>query len=174
MIQSRLRCEVDQRHSAIVSKSSKMMNRFTSSAEPSRKRECDLRHNEFHAVLLGVAGRDLRQRIQVIKSTDEWLSSMLNADADKQRLQLGEPVVGRLTEQLDRLAGALRLYENTTTMEPSSVPLRLFSRAVRQKGLNQQRIRRNRAVVMSNAVLLGGIVRNLVRNAIQICRRLFS
>jgi hypothetical protein len=90
MIQSRLRCEVDQRHSAIVSKSSKMMNRFKSSAEPSRKRECDLRHNEFHAVLLGVAGRDLRQRIQVIKSTDEWLSSMLNADADKQRLQLCE------------------------------------------------------------------------------------
>ena len=100
------------------------MNRFKSSAKlPSCKRERDLiRHNEFHAVLLGVAGRDLRQGVQVIRSTDEWLNSMLNADADKQRLQLGEPVVGRLTEQLDRLAGALRLYENTVTMEPSPSP----------------------------------------------------
>jgi hypothetical protein len=95
------------------------MNRFKSSAKPSCEREHDLRHDEFHAVILGVAGRDLRQRVQVIKSTDEWLSSMLNADADKLRLQLGEAVVGRLTEQLDRLAGALRLYNDTTTMEPA-------------------------------------------------------
>lgn len=120
-----------------------------------------------------MAGRDLRQEVQVIRSTDEWLSSMLNADADKQRLQLGEPVVGRLTEQLDRLAGALRLYENTTTMEPSSVPLRRFSTVVRQKGLDQ-RIRGTPSVIMSNAVLLSGIARNLARNAIQTCRRLFS
>jgi hypothetical protein len=170
VIWSRLRCEVDQRHSAIVSKSSKKMNRFKSSAKlPSCKRERDLRHNEFHAVLLGVAGRDLRQGVQVIRSTDEWLSSMLNADADKQRLQLGEPVVGRLTEQLDRLAGALRLYENTVTMEPSPVPLRLCSTAVRHKGM-----RPNRAMIINSAVLLGGIVRNLARNAIQICRQLFS
>jgi hypothetical protein len=146
------------------------MNRFKSSAKlPSCKRERDLRHNEFHAVLLGVAGRDLRQGVQVIRSTDEWLSSMLNADADKQRLQLGEPVVGRLTEQLDRLAGALRLYENTVTMEPSPVPLRLCSTAVRQKEL-----RPNGAMIINSAVLLGGIVRNLARNAIQICRQLFS
>ena len=123
------------------------MNWFKSSAKlPSRKRERDLRHNEFHAVLLGVAGCDLRQEVQVIRSTDEWLSNMLNDDADKQRLLLGEPVVGRLTEQLDRLAGALRLYENTVTIEPSPVPLRLFSTAVRQKG-SDQRIRSNRAMI---------------------------
>jgi hypothetical protein len=116
------------------------MNRFKSSTKlPSRKRERDLRHNEFHAVLLGVAGRDLRQGVQVIRRTDEWLSCMLNADADKQRLQLGEPVVGRLTEQLDSLAGALRLYENTVTTEPSPVPQRLSSTAVRQKGLRLRR-----------------------------------
>ena len=140
------------------------MNWFKSSAKlPSRKRERDLRHNEFHAVLLGVAGRDLRQGVQVIRSTDEWLSSMLNADADKQRLQLGEPVVGRLTEQLDRLAGALRLYENTVTIEPSPVPLRLCSTAVQQKG-SDQRIRPNRLMIIGSAVLLGGIVRNMVRS----------
>ena len=131
-------------------------------------------HNEFHAVLLGVAGHDLRQRVRVIKSTDEWLSRMLDADADKVRQQLGEPAVARLSEQLDRLAGALRLYEDTTAMELSPVPLAaLFDR---QSGRRATilRIRPTRAVVMSNAILLDGIVRNLVRNAIQICRRLLS
>jgi hypothetical protein len=145
------------------------MNWFKSSAKlPSRKRERDLRHNEFHTLLLGVAGRDPRQGVRVIRSTDEWLSSMLSANADKQRLQLGESVVGRLTEQLDRLAGALRLYENTVTMEPSPVPLRLCSTAVRQNGL-----RPNRAMIISSAGLLGGVVRNLARNAMQIYRQLF-
>ena len=86
------------------------MNRFESSAKPSSEGERDLqRLSEFHAVLLGVAGHDLRQPVRVIQSTDEWLSSMLDADADKVRLQLGEPAVARPTEQLDPLAGALRL-----------------------------------------------------------------
>jgi hypothetical protein len=149
------------------------MNRFESS-KPSCEREHDLpRRNKFHAVLLGVAERDLRQRVQVIQSTEEWLSSMLDADDDKLRMQLGEPVISRLTEQLDRLAGALSLYEDTTTMEPSPVPLSPFATAVRQKGLDL-RSRPSRAMIMSNAVLLAGTVRNLVRNAIQICRRLLS
>jgi hypothetical protein len=49
-------------------------------------------------------------------------------------------------------------------MEPSTVPLRLFSTAVRQKG-SDQRIRANRLMIIGSAVLLGGIVRNMVRNA---------
>ena len=57
------------------------MNRFESSAKPSSEREGDLRRlSEFHTVLLGVAGPDLHQPVQVIQSTDEWLSSMLDAD----------------------------------------------------------------------------------------------
>jgi hypothetical protein len=58
-------------------------------------------------VVLGVAEHDLHQPVQVIQSTDEWLSSMLDADADKVRHRLGEPAVARLSDQLDRLAGRL-------------------------------------------------------------------
>ena len=84
------------------------MNRFESSAKPSSEREGDLRRlSEFHTVLLGVAGHDLHQPVQVIQSTDEWLSSMLDADVGKVRQQLGEPAVARLSEQLDRLAAAV-------------------------------------------------------------------
>ena len=151
------------------------MNRFESSAKPSSEREGDLRRlSEFHTVLLGVAGHDLHQPVQVIQSTDEWLSSMLDADADKVRQQLGEPAVARLSEQLDRLAGALRLYEHTTTMELSPVPLAPLFDSVRTDGTDLVRqkgrdlcIRPTRAVIMSNTVLLYGIVGNLVRNAIK-------
>jgi len=38
-----------------------------------------------------------------------WAAWPLDDDADKVRLQLGEPAVARPTEQLDPLAGALRL-----------------------------------------------------------------
>ena len=149
------------------------MSQFELSAKPSSERERDLQHlSDFHAALLGEAGHDLRQPVQVIQSTDEWLSSMLDADADKVRQQLGEPAVARLSEQLDRLAGALRLYEHTTTMELSPVPLALLFDSVRTDGTNRQKgrdlcIRPTRAVIMSNTVLLDGIVGNLVRNAIK-------
>ena len=152
------------------------MNRFGSSAKPSSEREGDLRRRtEFHMVFLGVAGQhDLHQPVQVIQSTDEWLSSMLDADADKVRQQLGEAAVARLSEQLDRLAGALRLYEHTTTMELSSVPLAPLFDSVRTDGTDSVRqkdrdlcIRPTRAAIMSNTVLLDGIVGNLVRNAIK-------
>ena len=151
------------------------MNRFGSSAQPSSEREGDLRRlTEFHTVFLGVPGQhDLHQPVQVIQSTDEWLSSMLDADVGKVRQQLGEPAVARLSEQLDRLAGALHLYEHTTTMELSSVPLAPLFDSVRTDGIDPVRrkgldlcIRPTRAVVMSNTVLLD-IVGNLVRNAIR-------
>jgi hypothetical protein len=136
------------------------MNRFESSANPSSEREGDLRRlSEFHTVLLGVAGHDLHQSVQVIQSTDEWLSSMLDADADKVRQQLGEPAVARLSEQLDRLAGALRLYDFDSVRTDGTDP-------VRRKGLDPC-IRPTRAAIMSNTVLLDGIVGNLVRNAIK-------
>ena len=58
-------------------------------------------------------------------------------------------------------------------MELSPVPPPLFDSVqtegidpVRQKGLDP-RIRPTRAAVMSDAVLLDGIVRNLVRNAVK-------
>ena len=88
------------------------------------------------------------------------------------RQQLGEPAVARLSEQLDRLAGALHLYEHTTTMELSSVLLAPLFDSVRTDGIDPVRqkgldlcIRPTQ--VMSNTVLLDDIVVSLVRNAIK-------
>jgi two-component system phosphate regulon sensor histidine kinase PhoR len=151
------------------------MNGYRSSAKPFSERELDLqRVSDFHAVLLGMAAHDLRQPLQVIQNTYEWLNGRFDAEADRMRLQRGERAVARLAEQLDRLAAALHLYQHTTTMELSPVPLAPLFDSVgaenvefaRQKGI-ELRVRPTRAAVLSNAVILDGIVRNLVRNAIK-------
>ena len=151
------------------------MNGCQSSTESYSERQYNLqRVSDFHAVLLGMAAHDLRQPLQVIQSTYEWLSGRFDDDVERMRLQRGERAVSRLGEQLDRLAAALRLYEQTTSMKLSPVPLAPIFDAVRtenvelarQKGL-ELRVRPTRAIVVSNAVLLDCIVRNLVRNAIK-------
>ena len=151
------------------------MNGYQSSAKPFSETELDLRRvSDFHAVLLGMAAHDLRQPLQVIQSTYEWLNGRFDAEADRMRLQRGERAVAKLAEQLDQLAAALRLYQHATTMELSPVPLAPLFDSVgaenvefaRQRGI-ELRVRPTRAVVVSNAVILDGIVRNLVRNAIK-------
>jgi hypothetical protein len=58
------------------------------SARPFSERELDLqRASDFHAVLLGMAAHDLRQPLQVIKSTYEWLGGRFDAEADRMRLR---------------------------------------------------------------------------------------
>jgi two-component system phosphate regulon sensor histidine kinase PhoR len=132
------------------------------------------RTSDFQAALLGMAGHDLRQPLQIIQSAYEWLGSRVAHTSEKIRLERGERAIARLTEQLDRLVGALRLYEHTQRMELSPVPLApLFWRiasenesAAQEKGI-EVRVHATRGVVMSNPVLLDGILRNLVRNAVK-------
>ncbi len=92
------------------------MDGYQSSARPFSERELDLqRVSDFHAVLLGMAAHDLRQPLQVIQSTYEWLSGRFDAEVDRMRLRRGERAAAKLAEQLDQLAAALRLYQHTTT-----------------------------------------------------------
>src|SRR3984957_9267338 len=154
---------------------SNTMNGCQSSTESYSELQYNLqRASDFHTVLLGMAAHDLRQPLQVIQSAYEWLSGRFDDDVERMRLQRGERAVSRLAEQLDRLAAALRFYEQTTSIKLSPVPLAPIFDGVRtenvelarQKGL-ELRVRPTRAIVVSNAVLLDCIVRNLVRNAIK-------
>lgn len=132
------------------------------------------RTSDFQAALLGMAGHDLRQPLQVIQSAYEWLGSRVAHGSEKVRLERGERAIATLTEQLDRLVGALRLYEHTQTMQLSPVALGpLFWRiASENEGAAEEkdielRVHATRSAVMSNCVLLDGILRNLVRNAVK-------
>jgi two-component system phosphate regulon sensor histidine kinase PhoR len=132
------------------------------------------RTSDFQAALLGMAGHDLRQPLQIIQSAYEWLGSRVAHTSEKVRLARGERAIARLTEQLDQLLNALRLYEHTQRMETTAVALApLFwliasenASDARQNGI-ELRIHATRGAVVSNCVLLEGILRNLVRNAVK-------
>jgi signal transduction histidine kinase len=132
------------------------------------------RSSDFQAALLGMAGHDLRQPLQIIQSAYEWLGSRVAHTTEKARLKRGERAIAKLTEQLDRLVGALHLYEHTQSMEIAAVALApLFWRIANEnemdaleKGIDL-RVQATHRAVMSNPVLLDGILRNLVRNAVK-------
>jgi len=132
------------------------------------------RASDFQAALLGMAGHDLRQPLQVIQTAYEWLGSRVARASEKDRLERGERAIARLTEQLDRLLGALRLYEYTKGMQLVTVPLAPLLQRIADENEDGARERGialavvdTGAVVLSNPVLLDGILRNLVRNAIK-------
>lgn len=132
------------------------------------------RTSDFQAALLGMAGHDLRQPLQVIQGAYEWLSRKVDTAPERARLERGERAIQRLTEQLDRLVGALRLYEHAKQMRLTRVPLapllwRILAEneeAAADKGVHL-RVCPTSAAIESDPVLLEGILRNLVRNAVK-------
>ena len=132
------------------------------------------RASDFQAALLGMAGHDLRQPLQIIQSAYEWLGSRLANTSERVRLERGERAIAKLTEQLDRLVSALRLYEHTQKMEVTPVALApLFWRIANENENDARencidlRVHSTRQVIVSNPVLFEGVLRNLVRNAVK-------
>jgi two-component system phosphate regulon sensor histidine kinase PhoR len=132
------------------------------------------RTTDFQAVLLAMAGHDLRQPLQIIQSSHELLGIGVRTKSEQNLLQRGQHAIDRLKGQLDQLLGAARLYEHSKEAKLSPVALEpLFRQAYHeneesalQKGIDI-RVCPTGASVMSNAVLLNGILRNLVSNAIK-------
>jgi two-component system phosphate regulon sensor histidine kinase PhoR len=132
------------------------------------------RTTDFQAVLLAMAGHDLRQPLQIIQSSHELLGVGVRTKSEQNLLQRGQQAIDRLNGQLDQLLGAVRLYEHSKEAKLSPVALEpLFRQACHeneecafQKGIDV-RVCPTGASVMSNAVLLNGILQNLVSNAIK-------
>jgi len=132
------------------------------------------RTTDFQALLLAMAGHDLRQPLQIIQSSHELLGIGIRTKSEQRLLQKGQHAINRLNGQLDQLLGAVRLYEHSKGAKLSPVALEpLFRQACHenaesalQKGIDI-RVCPTGASVMSNAVLLNGVLRNLVSNAIK-------
>jgi two-component system phosphate regulon sensor histidine kinase PhoR len=129
---------------------------------------------EFQTTIVGILGHDLRQSLQVIQGTHELLRSRLEEMPQRAWLDRGERAVTKLTEQLNCLVDAFYLAERENALEVCSVGLGpLFWRlqhenedAALQRGIDLRAISAN-AHVVSNPVLLGCILRNLLTNAIR-------
>jgi two-component system, OmpR family, phosphate regulon sensor histidine kinase PhoR len=139
-----------------------------------RERELQ-RVNDFHGVLLAIAGHDLRQPLQTIVSAYEWLARRLDTSSEQEYLRRGMFAITRLSEQLDLLIEALRLHEHSANIQAAPVALSpIFSRLCRdneelanRKGLTFRAHHPAGAAIVSEAVLLESILRNLIRNALK-------
>ena len=78
---------------------------------------------DFHAVLLTMAGHDLRQHLQVILGTYGWLSGKFMGAPEHEQIERGQRAVAQMAEQLRQLISALRLHQETGRIE--RVPVRL-------------------------------------------------
>jgi two-component system phosphate regulon sensor histidine kinase PhoR len=138
-----------------------------------RERELQ-RAYDFHAVLLAMAGHDLRQPLQVIMNAYDWLSRRLETSSEKEFLRRGDLAIAQFAKQLDPLVDALRLHQQAAAVRPIPVPLapmlirlrRDHDELANRKGLTL-RTRPTDIAVMSDPVLLEVTLRNLVRNALK-------
>ena len=132
------------------------------------------RSSDFESVLLAIAGHDLRQPLQVLQSTHELLGLGPRTNSELRLLQFGQNAIDRLTKQFDQLLTALRLCEHAKhlTLTPIHVGalLRQASReeeeAALRKGISIRVVPTN-ASVLSDALLLGTVLRNLLSNAVK-------
>jgi two-component system phosphate regulon sensor histidine kinase PhoR len=131
------------------------------------------RASDFQAAIIGMAGHDLRQPLQIIQGTYELLRTRCGM-SERAWLDRGEEAIVRLTDQLDCLLGAIRLYESAKALEILPVALGpLFWQVCNEN--KDSALRRGvdlrafstKARIMSNPVLLGSILRNLVTNAVK-------
>src|SRR5258706_6076108 len=129
---------------------------------------------EFEAILLAMAGHDLRQPLQIIQNVHDRLGDHARTRSELHLLQLGQSAIDRLAQQLDQLLNALRLRDHAKRIQLSPVGLgSLLREACRenqwtalQKGL-QIRLVPTASWVMSDAFLLRAVLRNLISNAIK-------
>ena len=140
---------------------------MTAVAEPQK-------FSDFEALLLAIAGHDLRQPLQTIQSVQELLGNGVRTRSELHHLASSQIAINRLTEQLDQLIAALRLREHAGDMELSAICLEpLLRQACREneelalrKAIEIRTVSTS-ASIMSDPLLLGTVLRNLVSNAVK-------
>jgi signal transduction histidine kinase len=136
-------------------------------------READQADSDFAATLLAMAGHDLRQPLQLITSAHDVLAPTLSRDEQRQELRRARDATAQLAGMLGQLVEALQLRERSGDDLHVAVPLppilddlaAEFAETARLKGIAFV-VTAARGAVLSHPVLLTGMLRNLIRNAI--------
>jgi signal transduction histidine kinase len=130
--------------------------------------------NDLTAAVMAMAGHDLRQPLQVIITAHDVLARRLSGGEERTLLTLIEGAAMRLASTLDGLVETLRLEGAPTHDQHGPVSLHPIlaglaselAAAAELKGI-ELRVIPASAVISSHPVLLSGILRNLIRNAIE-------
>ena len=136
-------------------------------------RDAEEADGDFSATLLAMAGHDLRQPLQVITSAHDVLGKILHGEEQREELTRAGDATAQLASMLGQLVEALELRERSGDDLRLPVPLRPiledlaaeFAEAARLKGITFL-VTATRAAAISHPVLLTGMLRNLIRNAI--------
>jgi two-component system phosphate regulon sensor histidine kinase PhoR len=136
-------------------------------------REAGHAETDFSATLLAMAGHDLRQPLQLITSAHDVLAPTLDAEEQQQELMRAREATGQLAGMLGQLVEALQLRERSDDDLHVLVPLRPvleelaaeFAEMARLKGVTFV-VAAAGGTAISHPVLLTGMLRNLIRNAI--------
>jgi len=126
----------------------------------------------FPAALLAMAGHDLRQPLQVITGAHDVLARSLHTEKQRKELVRAEDAAAQLASMLDQLVEAMQLH-NQSGAHHVQVRLRPildslaaeFARPARLKGITF-RVSPGGGAALSHPVLLTGMLRNLIRNAV--------
>lgn len=128
---------------------------------------------DFFATLLAMAGHDLRQPLQMITSAHDILGRIVHSGEQREELSQAQDATRRLANMLGQLVEALELHERSS--DHLRVPVRLrpildeivaeFAEPARLKGI-MLRMAAAGGTALSHPVLLSGMLRNLIRNAI--------
>ena len=136
-------------------------------------RETDQPASDFSATLLAMAGHDLRQPLQVITSAHDVLAPTLDSEEQREELARAADATAALAGMLGQLVEAVQLRERSGDDLHVPVPLRPvledlaaeFAEMARRKGIALV-VTAARGAAISHPVLLTGMLRNLIRNAI--------
>ena len=124
--------------------------------------------------LLAMAGHDLRQPLRLITSAHDVLAQTLDSEQQREELARAEDATAQLASMLGQLVDALQLRERSGDDLHLPVPLRPiledlaeeFAEMARLKGITFVVITAACGTALSHPVLLAGMLRNLIRNAI--------
>jgi two-component system, OmpR family, phosphate regulon sensor histidine kinase PhoR len=128
---------------------------------------------DFSTTLLAIAGHDLRQPLQLIVGAHDKLARSLHGSQQRKELAQAAEATAQLAGMLGELVEALRLRERSDDDLHLPVPLRPildglaaeFAQPARLKGITF-RVTSGDGAALSHPVLLTGMLRNLIRNAI--------
>jgi two-component system, OmpR family, phosphate regulon sensor histidine kinase PhoR len=128
---------------------------------------------DFSAMLLTMAGHDLRHPLQLIVAAHDKLAQSLGGSGLRRELAQAENAAAQLSRMLGQLVNALQLRERAVDRVCAPVRLRPifesltaeFAEPARLRGV-ALRVASGGGAALSHPVLLTGILRNLIRNAI--------
>ncbi len=130
--------------------------------------------SDLAALLLATAAHDLRQPLQMMQCAHDSLSKGIRTKSELNALELSQTAVNLMARQLKDLVGALLLCGRAGQIELGTVRVDpLLRQACREnRELAAQKNIRIRVVgttasVLSDPLLLGVILRNLVSNAVK-------